>query len=90
VSRYTAAERSAIIRGARDACATAADLRVMVHALVNEAGALRNESTVLRGQSARLREEGGVLRCAAGQLAAVRAQSRSRPRVRASTRETHI
>jgi hypothetical protein len=64
-------------------------MRVMVLALLNEADALRNESTVLRGQSARLREEGG-LRCAAGQLTAVRAQSRSRPSVRASTRETHI
>ena len=55
MSRYTNAERVAILRGAREACATAGDLRLTVAELRSEADGLRIEAKGLRLDSARLR-----------------------------------
>jgi len=55
VSRYTTAERFEILRGARDACATATDLRVTLAELRRAADGLRSEARGLRLESARLR-----------------------------------
>src|SRR5205085_3605907 len=63
VSAPSRAERSAILRGARDACATAADLRLVVAELRSESGVLRSDATALRRESARLR---GRVRTAGG------------------------
>jgi hypothetical protein len=55
VSRYTTAQRSAILRGARDACATAEGLQVILAELRSESDELRGEATGLRRESAGLR-----------------------------------
>jgi hypothetical protein len=56
LSRFTTAERSAILRGSRDACATATDLRATLAELRNEATALRGESAGLRDRARAVRE----------------------------------
>jgi hypothetical protein len=53
----SAAQRSAILGGARDACATAADLRETLARLRSEAVALRRESERLRGLAQAERDE---------------------------------
>jgi len=55
VRRYTTAERFAILRGAREACATAGDLRATLAELRRAADGLRIEARGLRLESARLR-----------------------------------
>jgi len=62
VSRFTAAERAAILRGARDACATAGDLRVTLAEMCRAADGLRVESSGLRVESTALRQESARLR----------------------------
>jgi hypothetical protein len=53
----SAAQRSAILGGARDACATAANLGETVAKLRSEAVALRRESERLRGLAQADRDE---------------------------------
>jgi hypothetical protein len=56
VRRLSADERSAIRRGAREACTTATDLRTVVEQVRSEAALLRTESVRLRDASRTVRE----------------------------------
>jgi hypothetical protein len=60
LKEFTSAERSAILRGAREACATATDLRMTLAQLLSAATVLRGEATLLRGESLRLRDRARV------------------------------
>jgi hypothetical protein len=62
VSRYTTAERAAILRGSREACAAAYDLRSTLEELRTESDMLRSEAGGLRLESARLRERARAAR----------------------------
>jgi hypothetical protein len=53
---FTASERSAILGGSRDACATATDLGATLEQMRNEAAWLRRESVRLRYEAQAARE----------------------------------
>ena len=56
MSRFTAAERAAIVRGALDACATSGELRDTLVPLRIEAAGLRHRATSLRNRARSLRD----------------------------------
>lgn len=68
MSPYTNAERYAILRGAREACATAADLQVTLAELRRAADRLRIEAEGLRFDSDRLRRSAEAARSEGGGL----------------------
>ena len=68
MSRYTNAERVAILRGAHDACATAGDLWATLAELRSASDGLRIEARGLRLDSARLRSWAEAGRAERGRL----------------------
>ena len=95
MNSYSLSERAAVLSGSREAQHTSAELVATMNVARRTAEGLRAETLRLRNRARNIRESRESpgppeRRLRLDQLRAVRAQRRSRPIVRASTRDTHI